>query len=397
MHDRDPPNDIVVEAAAESIATAAAGIDEPTLTAQQPLDKAIDFLMLLRPDGPWQLSAINPNVDTNNIETVTATCADEARDFICRYSGKRNLYYAPNPVRIKNKKAAKTEVSAIEFLLGDLDPNDGEAPEDAKARFLAALKSFEPAPMFVVDSGNGVQVLWRLDQPIPLPNSVMVTDADGKTKPALSPEAQTIVDKVEARAKAAMEKLGSVAGTQNIDRILRLPGSKNLPTKAKIKKGRKVCQSSLLAYNELAVCGLVDFRADSGGTKADSSGDSTKAASSTSIADSNTRVGNPDGTSSIDWAVVEKHLGWLKGTADLHADFSVKGKAIIGHSGNLNDLNFDLQHAGTLVKPYQSWSEVSFALAATTAMSRSRRHCYVIWSVTSTSRTRRISGAPSSV
>jgi len=338
------------------------------------LEQAIDFLMLLRADGPWQLSAINPNV-SNDIKTVTATTADQARAFLKRYDGNHNLYYAPNPVRIKDKKAAKTEVSAIEFLPGDLDPNEGEPPEAAKARFLAALKSFEPAPMFVVDSGNGVQVLWHLDQPIPLPDPVMVTDAEGKTKPALSPEAQAIVDDVEARSKAAMEKLGSVAGTQNIDRILRLPGTKNLPTKAKIKKGRKACQSSLLAHNELAVCRLDDFARDVGSANADNSADSSTSSAGTSSTGSASNAGasnigtvnpssNTNGTSGIDWAVVEKHCGWLKSAADLPADFSLKGKAIVGHAGNLKDLNFDLQHAGALVKPYQSWSEVSFALAA---------------------------------
>lgn len=327
------------------------------------VEQAIDFLMLLRPDGPWQLSAINPNVN-NDIKTITATTADQARVFLNRYNGNHNLYYAPNPVRIKDKKASKTEVSAIEFLPGDLDPNEGETPEAAKARFLAALKSFEPAPMFVVDSGNGVQVLWHLDQPIPLPDPVMVTDADGKTKPALSPEAQAIVADAEARSKAAMEKLDSVAGTQNIDRILRLPGTKNLPTKAKIKKGRKACESSLLAYNELAECKLDDFPIGPG-SKAGSSGDSTSSnAGSSNNTGSASPTSNASGTSSIDWAVVEKHRGWLKSAADLPPDFSAKGKAIVGHSGNLKDLNFDLQHAGALVKPYQSWSEVSLALAA---------------------------------
>ena len=123
-------------------------------------DSALEFLMLLRPAGPWQLSAINPNVN-NDIKTVTATTSDQVREFINRYNGNHNIYYAPNPVRVKDKKASKTEVAAIEFLPGDLDPNEGETPEDAKTRFLAALKSLEPAPMFVVDSGNGVQVLRR--------------------------------------------------------------------------------------------------------------------------------------------------------------------------------------------------------------------------------------------
>jgi hypothetical protein len=37
-----------------------------------PADIALDFLNRLRPTGPWQLSAINPNVN-NDIKTVTAT------------------------------------------------------------------------------------------------------------------------------------------------------------------------------------------------------------------------------------------------------------------------------------------------------------------------------------
>jgi predicted P-loop ATPase len=358
-HDPNPPSGEPVGAEHEAGASMAADI-------------VVDFLNRLRPGGPWQLSAINPNVN-NDIKTVTATTADQARGFINRYNGDHNLYYAPNPVRVKDKKASKTEVGAIEFLLADLDPNEGETPEQAKLRFLAALKSFEPAPMFVVDSGNGVQVLWRLSQPISLPDPIMVTDADGKTKPALSPEAQAIVGDVEGRAKAAMEKLGSVAGTQNIDRILRLPGTTNLPNKAKIKKGRKACQSSLLAHDERADCKLDDFPKLSSDTKTDSSSGTTAsgAAGKTGAGNAGTsNAGNGAGadTSSanttIDWTTVEQHTGWLKSAADLPGDFSAKGKAIVGHCGNLKDLNFDLQHAGVLVKPYQSWSEVSFAIAA---------------------------------
>ena len=220
-------------------------------------DSALPFLKRLRPSGPWQLSAINPEV--NHIKTLTATTSEQASQFISRYNGNHNIYYAPNPVRAHDKKALKTEVVAIEFLPGDLDPHEGETPENAKVRFLDALKSFQPAPMFVVDSGNGLQVLWRLEKKIPLPDPVTITDGDGKTKPALSIEAQTIISDVEARAKAAMEKLGSIAGTQNIDRILRLPGTFNLPTKAKSKKGRTACPSSLLVFDELAVCKLEDF------------------------------------------------------------------------------------------------------------------------------------------
>ena len=37
---------------------------------------------------------------------------------------------------------------------------------------------------------------------------------------------------------------------------------------------------------------------------------------------------------------------------------------IVAHSGNLKDLNDDLKQAGLIEKPYGSWSDVSFALAA---------------------------------
>jgi hypothetical protein len=71
-----------------------------------------------------------------------------------------------------------------------------------------------------------------------------------------------------------------------------------------------------------------------------------------------------NGSTTIDWTIVEQHSGWLKSVADLPENFSPKGRAIIAHSGNLKDLRLDLDHAGLAVKPYTSWSEVSFALAA---------------------------------
>lgn len=70
------------------------------------------------------------------------------------------------------------------------------------------------------------------------------------------------------------------------------------------------------------------------------------------------------GNSDIDWAKVAEHAGWLKSATGLPTDFSAKGKLIVGHTGNLDDLKFDLAQADLVSKPYQSWSEVGFALAA---------------------------------
>ena len=37
---------------------------------------------------------------------------------------------------------------------------------------------------------------------------------------------------------------------------------------------------------------------------------------------------------------------------------------IVAHTGNIADLNFDMEQAGVIMKPYQSWSEVAIGLAA---------------------------------
>ena len=100
-----------------------------------------------------------------------------------------------------------------------------ESPEEAKARYLETLKTFKPHPTAIVNSGNGINVLWKLAEPNDIGRFEPVKDKKGKLK--LAPEAAAIVEDAEGRSKAMMIKLGSVAGTQNIDRILRLPGTIN--------------------------------------------------------------------------------------------------------------------------------------------------------------------------
>ena len=228
-------------------------IDAPIAKAGE----AIGFLKRLRPGGPWVLTAIIPDGITT---TITVLTEQDAAAFIDKYNGKQNLYYSVNPTRrATNKKAAKTNIASIEFGLADCDPDEGETPEAAKARYLAAIKSIAaPSPTFIVDSGNGIQFGWRLDRPIPLPEPIIETDSRGKARDVLSDEARARVDDVEARYKALMERLGTKAGTQNIDRILRLPGTMNLPNAKKRREDRVACRSSLLDFNN-SVHSLASF------------------------------------------------------------------------------------------------------------------------------------------
>ena len=169
----------------------------------------------------------------SDITAIAAHNVEEADVFIAIHNNRDNLYYCVNPTKTAlNKKPKKTDIAAVEFLLGDLDPLADEKSEDAKARYLNQLNgTFEPKPSVIVDSGNGIQCLWKLANPI------VLSDND------------SIVPDVEARSAELMRRLGAKAGTQNIDRILRLPGTTNLPTKTKLKAGRVPCPTKLLAFN----------------------------------------------------------------------------------------------------------------------------------------------------
>ena len=212
---------------------------------------ATEFLNKLRPAGPWVLTAIMPD---GPIETTTVRTPGEVDAFINANDGKRNLYYSVNPTRTAlTKKAAKTDIAAIEFALADLDPADGEAPDAAKARYLRELEStFEPKPTAIVDSGNGIQCLWKLENRILLGEPIWIRDDNGRDVLAFSPEAHATIADVEGRIAAAMLRLGGKAGTQNIDRIMRLPGATNLPNKKKREAGRAPCSTKLISFNGAA-------------------------------------------------------------------------------------------------------------------------------------------------
>jgi hypothetical protein len=198
------------------------------------LSEANSFLEQLRPGGRWVLTAIVPDGPTT---TITAHTAAEVDTFIREHNNRNNIYYSTNPVRKAiGKKAAKKDIAAVEYLLSDCDPLENETSDQAKTRYLDQLNgSFEPKPTAIIDSGNGIQCLWKLTEPIALP---------------LDEKWSATVANIEARTAALMVALGAKPGTQNVDRILRLPGTVNLPNAAKLKRCRVPCPTKLLAFNE---------------------------------------------------------------------------------------------------------------------------------------------------
>ena len=91
----------------------------------------------------------------------------------------------------------------------------------------------------------------RLAEPIVLqePITIEAWVKDKKLSSLTFPQwSQAKIREVEDCSRNLMHALGSVAGTQNIDRILRLPGTTNLAAEAKLKKGRTPCEAKLIEF-----------------------------------------------------------------------------------------------------------------------------------------------------
>jgi hypothetical protein len=196
---------------------------------------AVKFLVRLRPGGPWVLTAIPPDGGTTITETFTNR--EEARQFIAECnngSNRYNVYYSVNPTkRPLSSKAKKADITSIAYLHVDADPDKGESPDAFKMRMADQFESLERIPTFCVDSGNGLQLLWRLEQPVEITGDGVIAD-------------------IEARNYALAVRLGASPATRNIDRILRVPGTVNYPNAVKRKLGRTECWAKLIVHDDVS-------------------------------------------------------------------------------------------------------------------------------------------------
>lgn len=192
------------------------------------LSKITDFLRELRKDGPWTLWASQP--DSAIQETRTFYPGDDValEAFIDKYKPTCNMYYVLNPVvAAVTKNPTKEQIAQVEYFHVDVDPDkrSSEPIESQKKKILAALRA--KSPTFIIDSGGGMQALWRLQTPL---------------KVVLDPPN---IPEIEAFNRQ-LEREFSADNCHNINRLLRLPHTTNFPTAVKRKRGRVEAPTDLV-------------------------------------------------------------------------------------------------------------------------------------------------------
>lgn len=199
---------------------------------QSRTEDAVEFLRKLRPEGNWILTAILPNKGQISTQTFLESQQSEMHGWIHKYQGIRNIYYTLNTVStVVDSKPQKSQISELYALHVDCDPRVGESVETERERIKNKLTQFIPHPSIIVDSGSGFQAIFLLEPAIRLDGTI------------------EMVEEYE-RYNRQLEILLDGDNCHNSDRILRLPGTINVPDEKKVKKGRVKTLAGVLEWND---------------------------------------------------------------------------------------------------------------------------------------------------
>lgn len=129
-----------------------------------------------------------------------------------------NVYWTVNAVRRHcDKKPTKGDITHARFVHVDIDPPKTGGKFD-KQEINAALSDLDNPPSFVIDSGGGLNAYWRLDDPC---------------------ENLASIEGINLQVR---DYFGADA-CQNIDRVMRVPGTINYPNAVKRSRGRSESQA----------------------------------------------------------------------------------------------------------------------------------------------------------
>lgn len=189
--------------------------------------QAVEYLKTLDPAGPWTIVTMVPDVEGADGKTFTSDAAQDMAHYIETYQGQANVYYAVNEIKPDcHKKPTKADVRAIRATCADIDltATDAAGQKAELRRMLDNIAALPIQPTFTILSGGGVQIVYKLAR-------------------KLDPESYG--RQIENLGRGLKHVVGGDS-VFNIDRIMRLPGTINLPNAAKRAKGREMAQAILL-------------------------------------------------------------------------------------------------------------------------------------------------------
>ena len=176
------------------------------------------------PLGNLLLVAIDPSRTEHNVTGRTFRMPDEAQAattwVVEQNRGGKNAYWTPNEARVMHSKSGKRDMLRVRYFWADCDPDVFRHKGYAAARqhlLEHTLPQLRATASLVIDSGHGLQAFW------------IVTDGG----PIASIQDQQAFEALNDRLGA----LFGSAGTHNVDRVMRIPGTVNYPSASKISKG----------------------------------------------------------------------------------------------------------------------------------------------------------------
>nr|WP_295466252.1 virulence-associated E family protein [Mesorhizobium sp.] len=188
--------------------------------------EAVDFLNRMLPGRQRDLVAIDR---TGRISARSFSPLEiaEMRAWIDARQGLSNIYFHVNGMRegFANQKATKENVAIAYRAHVDVDDVGAED----------RIMAFDPPPTVVIFSGGGFQAHWNFDKP------------------------NEDLAQVEAINTAVAKGLGGDK-CQNIDRLMRVSGTINIPNAKKLKAGRVPALAHIVSANWTRTYSPADFQ-----------------------------------------------------------------------------------------------------------------------------------------
>lgn len=180
---------------------------------------SITFLKALDEGGWHNLVAMHPRTSIVVGRTFAPGTFGNMAAWVEAHEGEWNLYYSVNEptAGAPHNKLGKHQIRAIRAIFADKDPVGDRG--EARAALSAQADEIDVGPLpasFALDSGNSQQWIWKLREKL---------------------AAEECASWAEAQGRAVAHALGGDC-VQNIDRIMRLPGTTNHPSPEKLAKGR---------------------------------------------------------------------------------------------------------------------------------------------------------------